>query len=201
MKRTDFTKEEVQMKKPGSVWLVVIALGMVMIGSGCTRPPEKEMSEAESAMKAATDAGADKYASAKFNEANNAMADAKTKMAAKDYKGAKMGAQVAKAKFETATSKAAEGKAQMKTEVEGTWNQANTEVTDIEAKLPKMKLKKDEKEKMSQMLAQVKDGLGAAKTAMDSGDIAGAKEKVAAARTSLDEASRMVQEKMPPEKK
>jgi hypothetical protein len=183
------------MKRSGSVWLATVALGISLVGAACTRPPEKEINEAEGAMKAATDAGADKYATSKFNEANTAMSDAKNKMAAKDYKAARLAARVAKAKFETATSKVPEGRAQVKTEVEGNWKQVTTAVTDIETKIPKMKLSKDEKTKMIDAVAKIKESLGTAKTALNSGDMIGAREKVTSAKNSLDEMSQMTQEK------
>ena len=183
------------MKKTYLGHAMIMALGVGLLLAGCTQPPEKEMKAAENAMKAATDAQAAKYAEKKFAEASQALSDAKTKMGAKDYKGAKMAAMVAKAKFETASSKVAEGKAQVKTEVEGTWNQVTTAVTDIETKLPKMKMSKDDKAKMTDGVAKIKESLGAAKAALDSGDMIGAKDKANAARGSLDEISKMMEPK------
>jgi hypothetical protein len=90
---------------------LVIAIAMIAVG--CSKPPESEKKEAESAMNAAMSAGADKYASADFMKAQNLFRDALMKMASKDYGDAKKLYSEAKPLFEKATAQAAEGKKAM----------------------------------------------------------------------------------------
>jgi hypothetical protein len=183
------------MKQSERLSLVSVVLVLGMIVSGCARPPEKEMKEAEQAMKAAMDAGADKYADKKYGEGNQALSDAKSKTEAKEYKAARMAAKVAKAKFEAASGAVADGKSKMKAEVEPMWNEVNTTVTELEPKLAKMKLSKEDKAKVSEKVAAIKETLAAAKAALDGGDVAGARDKVQAAKTGWDEVAAMTQEK------
>ena len=58
-----------------------------------------------------------------------------------------------------------------------------------------MKMSKDDKAKMTDGVAKIKESLGAAKAALDSGDMIGAKDKANAARGSLDEISKMMEPK------
>jgi hypothetical protein len=77
-------------------------LAVVLFAAACAKPPTQEMSEADSAVNAAVQAGAELYASEELALAQEVLADAKAKLESKDFKGAKMSALEAKAKAEAA---------------------------------------------------------------------------------------------------
>lgn len=83
------------------------ALASLMLVAACAKPPTQEMADAENAVKAAIQAGAKDYAPDEIGMAEAAWADTQSKVAGKDYKGAKAAALDTKAKAEAAGTAAA----------------------------------------------------------------------------------------------
>jgi hypothetical protein len=65
-----------------------LALALALGAAACGQPPQREIAAAEAALKAARDAGADRYAPERWREAEAALQAARDKVAAKDYRGA-----------------------------------------------------------------------------------------------------------------
>jgi hypothetical protein len=83
-------------------WKVHTLLGALILTAACAKPPTQEMADAESALNAATQAGAEQYAAAELTAAQETLADARAKMESQDYKGAKLASLDAKVKAEAA---------------------------------------------------------------------------------------------------
>jgi hypothetical protein len=67
-------------------WLFAVLAALAT--AACQQPPTREITAAEAAVKAAKDAGADRYAVDRWREAESALQAARDKVAAKDYRGA-----------------------------------------------------------------------------------------------------------------
>jgi len=83
------------------------ALAALALMLACAKPPTQEMAAADNAIKAAIQAGAKDYAPDDTATAETALGEAQSKVAGKDYKGAKAAALDAKAKAEAAGAAAA----------------------------------------------------------------------------------------------
>lgn len=106
----------------------------VLMIAGCAKPPTAEIADAENAINAAAQAGAADFAPTEFNNAQDALAEARSKVASKDYKAALAGALDAKTKAEMAQAAIAEGKEAART--------AATEgIASVEGKLKELKAK------------------------------------------------------------
>lgn len=111
--------------------------GLIIAGlliAGCAKPPTQEIADAENAVNAAAQAGAADFAPTQFNIAQNALADARSKVASKDYKAALAGALDAKAKAEEAQAAIAAGKEAAKAA-------AAEAISAVEGKLKELKAK------------------------------------------------------------
>ena len=111
--------------------------GLMVVGlmiSGCAKPPTMEIADAENAVNAAAQAGAADFAPNELNLAKNALDDARSKVASKDYKGALAGALDAKVKAEEAQAAIASGKEAAKA-------LAADAIKAVEAKLKELKAK------------------------------------------------------------
>lgn len=109
-----------------------IAAGIMIVG--CAKPPTAEIAEAENAVNAAAQAGATDFAPTEFNNAQEALAEARNKVASKDYKAALAGALDAKTKAEKAQAAIAEGK-------EAARIAAAEDIASVESKLKELKAK------------------------------------------------------------
>lgn len=115
-----------------SSYFVLMVVGLMV--AGCAKPPTMEIADAENAVNAAAQEGAAEFAPNEFNMAQNALADARSKVASKDYKGALAGAIDAKEKAENAKAAIAAGKEAAKTA-------ASEAIKAVEAKLKELKAK------------------------------------------------------------
>jgi hypothetical protein len=109
-----------------------IAAGLMVVG--CAKPPTAEIADAENAINAAAGAGAADFAPAEFNKAQDALAEARSKVASKDYKAALAGALDAKSKAEMAQAAIAEG-------MEAARTAAAENIASVEEKLKELKAK------------------------------------------------------------
>jgi hypothetical protein len=110
----------------------IIAAGLIV--AGCAKPPTAEIADAENAVNAAAQAGAADFAPDELNIAQDALADARNKVAMKEYKAALAGALDAKAKAEAAQAAVASGKEAAKA-------RAGEDIASVEGKLKELKAK------------------------------------------------------------
>jgi hypothetical protein len=92
------------------VRLSLIVLPLLLIFTGCAKPPDAERQAAKAAMDTAASTGADKYASSDLDAAERIWNTAESQMKEKKYKEAKESYTEAKAAFEKATGAAEAGK-------------------------------------------------------------------------------------------
>lgn len=124
------------MSKKYAYFYSLIAAGFMI--TGCAKPPTAEIADAENAVNAAAQAGAADFAPNELNNAQNALADAKGKVATKDYKAALAGALDAKAKAETAQAAIAAGKEAAKAAAAETIAAVEGKLKELKAKSAKM---------------------------------------------------------------
>jgi ABC-type transporter Mla subunit MlaD len=164
-----------------SLW---VALALTMAFMGCAKPPDAEKQAAKSAMDAAVDAGAAKYAPDSLDAAKKIWDTAEAQMKDKKYKEAKQSYIDAKAAFENAArdveagKKAAEQATAALPALEKLWK--NVEVT---AKRIGKKLK--DKEAWAADAKTISEGLAKAKE-MIAATPSQAKAKLDELKTLLD---------------
>jgi hypothetical protein len=86
--------------------------------SACAEPPNKEMDQAQGALDAARAAGADRYATAEFSAASDALKQAHDAVAAGDYRLALNQALESSERAQNAAREAADTKARLRGEIE-----------------------------------------------------------------------------------
>ena len=109
-----------------------------LLAAGCAKPPTQEIADAENAVNAAAQAGAADFAPNDFNLAQNALADARSKVASKDYKAALAGAIDAKAKAEAAQAAIPAGKEAAKAAAAEAIKSVEGKLKDLKAKSAKV---------------------------------------------------------------
>ncbi|MGA2519084.1 MAG: hypothetical protein ABSG44_21395 [Thermodesulfobacteriota bacterium] len=92
------------------VRLSLIVLALLLIFTGCAKPPDAERRAAKAAMDTAASAGADKYASSDLDTGTRIWDTAESQMKEKKYKEAKESYIDAKGAFEKANAAAEAGK-------------------------------------------------------------------------------------------
>ena len=90
----------------------------VLVVSGCAAPPNKEMDQAQGAIDAARAAGADQYATTEYSAAAEALTNANTAVAARDYRLALSYALDSREQAQNAARGAADAKARVRVEVD-----------------------------------------------------------------------------------
>lgn len=187
--------------------LVIISLFSLLVLAfyGCAKPPKAEIDAAEAALKSATEAGAGKYASAKYKEASDMLSKAKKEVENKKYKEALQSAITAKTKAEEAKTEAEANKTKAKGEVETLLVEAGKSITNAKAKVDSiakaLKIPADKLQPIKDELANLDKALEEGKTANSSGDYITAKEKLTPiknkALAAVESAKNAVQ-KLPP---
>jgi len=165
---------------------LMIVFALVVVFSGCAKPPEAEKSAAKAAMDSAISTGADKYASTDFEAANKLWNTSEAQMTEKKYKEAKQGYIIAKAAFEKAAGAVEAGKKAMADE-------ANATVASLEERWKNLedtakKVEKKMKDKKNAWVADTqifRDGLVVTK-GMIAADPIGAKTKAGDLKSILD---------------
>lgn len=99
---------------------VMLTLGVIGGGAGCSRPPTEELMQAEAALQAAQAEGAEDYAPNDFKAAAEALADAKSKTESRDYDAARTSAVEAKQKADIAKASVGPERMKMRGEIETT---------------------------------------------------------------------------------
>lgn len=97
------------------VSLFIFMLALIFIG--CAKPPDAEKSAAQSALNAATTAGAEKYAAVPMEAGKMLWGEAEKQLQAEEFEAAKVGYLAAKTAFDKATKSAVAAKKALTDEV------------------------------------------------------------------------------------
>jgi hypothetical protein len=101
-------------------WLSPALLTLALAAGGCAEPPNKEMDQAQGALDAAKAAGAEQYAADEYKAAVDALRRSQDAVAQSDYRLALNHALDSRERAQNAARQAADGKAQVRAEVERT---------------------------------------------------------------------------------
>ena len=165
---------------------LMIVFALVVVFSGCAKPPEGEKSAAKAAMESATSTGADKFASTDFEAANKLWNTSEAQMTEKKYKEAKQGYIIAKAAFEKAAGAVEAGKKAMADEANATVASLEERWKNLEATTKQVEKKmKDKKDAWTADSIAFVGGLKATKD-MIAADPVGAKTKAGDLKSILD---------------
>jgi hypothetical protein len=115
--------------------LLCAILCTIVLFTGCSAPPQKEMSRAEAAIDAARTAGAEQYATESFAAATTAFKQAQEAVDQRDYRLALTRAVDATDRAEEAARQASDGKANARHDSELAVNAVNAELSQLEARL------------------------------------------------------------------
>jgi hypothetical protein len=151
-------------------------LVLLLLISGCAKPPTLEIDAAKAAIQAAKAAEADVYAASEFGAAQKALADAEAKVTGKEYELAKTAAIQAKEKADAAKSAAGPEKAKAKAGAEEALTQAKAEVAGVMEQIANAP-KKADLGTLKSDLEQVEQGISEADAAYNREDYKGAASK------------------------
>jgi hypothetical protein len=165
---------------------------------GCSKAPQQELGNAESALKSAVEVEADKYVADKYQSAVDAMNAAKAEIEkqnaafalSRNYSVAKTKLEEASKMAEEAKTAASAAKEQMKMEVTDSLTAAAVALDAAKALLAKAPKGKEGKEALmaiSEELTAVETSLVDANTGLASGDVIGARDKAVAASAKIAE--------------
>jgi hypothetical protein len=116
-------------------WLLPASLVIALVAAGCAEPPNKEMDQAQGAIDAARAAGAEQYASDEYKAAADALKRAHDAVAQSDYRLALSNALDSRERAQNAARQAADGKAQVRGEVERTQAEVSNLLTVARARI------------------------------------------------------------------
>jgi len=158
--------------------LSLIVLALLLIITGCAKPPDAERQAAMAAMDTAASAGADKYASSDLDAAKRIWDTAESQMKGKKYKEAKESYTGAKVTFEKATAAAEAGKKAAADEANAIMAAFEESWKNLKATAGKLgKKMKDKREAWTADATTISEGLAEAKE-MIPADPPGAKGKL-----------------------
>jgi hypothetical protein len=150
------------------VRLSLIVLALLLIFTGCAKPPDAERQAAKAAMDTAASAGADKYAAPDLDAAKKIWDTAESQMQEKKYKEAKQSYIDAKAAFEKAAVAAEAGKKAAIDEANAAMAAIEESWKNLKATAGKMgKKMKDKKEAWTADAGTISEGLAKAKEMID----------------------------------
>lgn len=168
------------------VRLSLIVLALLLIFTGCAKPPDAERQAAKAAMDTAASAGADKYASSDLDAAKRIWDTAESQMKEKKYKEAKESYIEAKVAFEKATAAAEAGKKTAADEANAAMAAFEKSWKNLKAKAGKLgKKMKDKREAWTADANTISEDLAKAKE-MISTDPFGAKAKLEELKAIVD---------------
>ena len=112
-----------------------LALVMVVLSTGCAEPPNKEINQAQGAIDAARAAGADRFASAEFIAATDALKRSEEAVTAGDYRLALNHAIDSRERAQSAAKMAVEGRANARGQAERAVQEVATLLSRAETEL------------------------------------------------------------------
>jgi hypothetical protein len=110
-------------------------LVMILLASGCSEPPSKEINRAQGAIDAARAAGAEEYATEAFTAATSALQQSHEAVEQRDYRLALSRAVDAYERAQDAAKLAADGKARVRSEAEMAVSTTNAAAVALDARL------------------------------------------------------------------
>jgi hypothetical protein len=116
-------------------WLSPALLTIALAAAGCAEPPNKEMDQAQGALDAAKAAGAEQYAADEYQAAVDALRRSQEAVAQSDYRLALNHALDSRERAQNAARQAADGKAQVRAEVERTMAEISGLIVQANARL------------------------------------------------------------------
>ena len=172
-------------------WLPAACVLAALVVAACGDPPNKEMDQAQGAIDAARAAGADRYATAEYTAATDALKRSQDAVAQRDYRQALNEALDSREHAQNAAREAADAKAQAGAEVERDMAQiaaliaqANTRLAvATRARVPRRVLDSSRRE-----LAAVDERVQKAGEAMKIGDYLAAKAALQGVKERIDRA-------------
>ena len=112
-----------------------LAFAIVILSAGCAEPPHKEMNQAQGAIDAARAAGADRFATAEFTAATDALKRSEEAVAARDYRQALNHAIDSRERAQSAARMAVEGRADARGQAERAIAEVATLLSQAQAQL------------------------------------------------------------------
>ena len=112
-----------------------LALVMVVLSTGCAEPPNKEINQAQGAIDAARAAGADRFASAEFTAATDALKRSEEAVTAGDYRQALNHAIDSRERAQSAAKMAVEGRVNARGQAERAVQEVATLLSRAETEL------------------------------------------------------------------
>ena len=112
-----------------------LAFVICLLSAGCAEPPSKEMNQAQGAIDAARAAGADRFASAEFVAATDALKRSEEAVTARDYRQALNHAIDSRERANNAAKQAVEGRANARGQAERAISEVATLLSQAQAQL------------------------------------------------------------------
>src|SRR5262245_50574763 len=163
-------------------------LALCLLASACEQPPAKELAAAEAALAQAKADGADTFAPEQFREAQAALADANSKVQAKDYRGGLSSALDASEKSRAASAAASSARALARSSAELAESEAQAaldEVAEIRAQAVKAKVPDKAFEELLPRVDEAQAAVDAVAKALSAGDVLTAQKLTAAFKTTV----------------
>jgi hypothetical protein len=113
----------------------LLVILVVLLTTGCSEPPQKEIDQAQAAVDAARTAGADRYAAADFTAAVSSLDKARAAVEQRDYRQALNYALDSRQRAVDAGRQAADGKARARTTVDAAYTETAARVNALQSAL------------------------------------------------------------------
>ncbi len=178
-----------------SVLLGTIVCAVVLFAA-CSEPPTKEINQAQQAVDAARQAGAEQYASETYTAATTALKQAREAVDQRDYRLALSRAVDANDRAHEAATAAADNKAKARSQAEAAINATNVSVNHLQARLKVAEEVRVPPRELSPARAALKDAEGTmqkARALLAAGDYPAAITAVAALDTQIRSEIRVVE--------
>lgn len=158
---------------------------------GCASPPTRELQDARTAIQEAEEAGGPTYATAQFEAARAALAEADSLVSVKRYRAAKEAALRAVEQGQATQVAVESRKAELRHHLEAAFSELQPLVERLQGQVGKVtpkQVKTEDLEKIKTLLIQVSTDFSSAKSAFAEGDLVTAQTKLERARSRAQEA-------------
>jgi hypothetical protein len=182
-------------------FLLSLAIVAAVMGAACGDPPDKEMQQAQGAIDAARATGADQYARDEFTAAETALKRAQDAVAQRDYRQALNDALDARERAQTAAKDTVNGKATARADAEKALADAGAALSESRAKAKAAESGRANQRALVATRGAIGVGesnLQEARTAFDRGDYLIAIEKARDAATRLRASTHDIAPAAPP---